>query len=163
MTGRATTRRVVPRGFTLVEVLATLMLAAIVLPAVMRGLSVCLATSGQARQQAEATVLAQDKLSEVIATGQLQQAALSGDFGTDWPGYLWEVRVDDFDTTTLRQVEVTVSWNRGGQVRQAAQAGQDRSVTLTSLVYTGTASDTSTGTGTSSGTGTGGAGGGGSP
>jgi general secretion pathway protein I len=129
-------------GFTLIEVLATLMLAAIVLPAIMRGMSVCLATSGQARRQAEAAALAQDKLSELVALGQLQQATQSGDFGADWPGYRWEARVSDYDGATLRQVDVTVSWPPGG-----GQGGQDRGITLTTLVYTVTSTDTSTGTG----------------
>jgi len=116
------------RGFTLVEILATLTLAAIVLPAVMHGISQSLATASQARQQAEAASLAHGKLSEIVAAGQLQQAVLSGDFGTDWPDYRWAACVQDWDGALLRQLDVTVSWR---------QAGKDRSVTMTTLVYTG--------------------------
>jgi prepilin-type N-terminal cleavage/methylation domain-containing protein len=49
-------------GFTLVEILATLTLAAIVLPPVVQGISLSLATSIRARQQAQAASLAQCKL-----------------------------------------------------------------------------------------------------
>lgn len=139
------------RGFTMIEVLATLMLAAIVLPAIMRGMSVCLATSTQARRQAEAAALGQDKLSELVALGQLQQAAQSGDFGTDWPGYRWEATVSEFDGATLQQVDVTVFWSPTTGAKVAAERG----ITLTTLVFTSTTSSTGTTSGTSSGTGTG--------
>jgi prepilin-type N-terminal cleavage/methylation domain-containing protein len=128
---RADSRRSarVPRcGFTLVEILATLTLVAIVLPSVMHGISLSLATADQARQQAEAAALAHSKLSEIVAAGQLQHAVLSGDFGTDWPDYRWEARLGDWDGATLRQLDVIVSWKH---------AGVDRSVTMTTLVYTG--------------------------
>jgi Tfp pilus assembly protein PilV len=141
----------------MIEVLATLMLAAIVLPAIMRGMSVCMATSSQARRQAEAAALAQDKLSELVALGQLQQAVQSGDWGADWPGYRWEAHVDQFDGATLLQVDVTAFWQSGTGGKGAAE----RSVTLTTLVYnsssssTGSTTGSGTGTGTSSGTGSG--------
>ena len=113
-------------GFTLIEVLATLMLVAIVLPVVMNGLTLCLATAGHARSQAEAASLAQTKLTELLVSEDVQQAALSGDFGTDWPGYRWAAQVTAWEGTTLRQVEVTVTWK---------QRGRDRALTLTTLVY----------------------------
>ena len=126
------TTRCLPRhhraamGFTLIEVLATLTLVAIVLPPVMKGISLCLATAGNARSQTEASSLAQTKLTELLMSGDLLHASLSGDFGTDWPGYRWAANVAAWDDATLRQVAVTVSWK--GQ-------GKDRSVTLTTLVY----------------------------
>jgi len=138
-------------GFTMIEVLATLMLAAIVLPAIMRGMSVCMATSSQARRQAEAAALAQDKLSELVALGQTQQAVQSGDWGADWPGYHWEAHVNQFDGATLLQVDVTAFWPSETGARGTAE----RSVTLTTLVYTGMTSETGTTSGTGTGTGTG--------
>jgi len=120
--------RVRPRGFTLVEILATLALVGILLPAVTGGLSLCLSMAGQARQQAQAASLAHGKLSEVVATAQLQSASMKGDFGTDWPDYRWAANLSDWDGATLRQLDVTVSWRH---------AGKDRGVTMTTLVYTG--------------------------
>ena len=117
-----------PEGFTLVEILATLTFAAILLPVVMQGISLCLGTAGQAKHEAEAAALAHGKLSEIVATGQYQQAVSSGDFGTDWPEYRWEARVGDWDGATVRQLDVTVSWRH---------LGKQRSVTMTTLVYIG--------------------------
>ena len=113
-------------GFTLIEVLATLMLVAIVLPVVMNGLSLCLATAGHARSQTEASSLAQTKLTELLMSTDLPHAALSGDFGSDWPGYRWTAQVAGWEGTTLRQVDVTVTWK---------QRGKERAVTLTTLMY----------------------------
>ena len=113
-------------GFTLIEVLATLMLVAIVLPVVMNGLSLCLATAGHARSQTEASSLAQTKLTELLMSTDLPHAALSGDFGSDWPNYRWTAQVAGWEGTTLRQVDVTVTWK---------QRGKDRAVTLTTLMY----------------------------
>ncbi len=115
-------------AFTIIEVLATLMLSAIVLPAVINGLLLCLATSGHARQQAQAASLAQSKVAELIATGQLDNAELVGDFGSDWPEYRWSAQLNDWEDSRLIQLDVSVTWTR---------RDKERDVTLSTLVYTG--------------------------
>lgn len=126
-TGR---RRGRPAGaFTIVEVLATLTLASIVLPAALHGILLCLATAGHARQQVRAAALAQSKLAEVVATGELYEAEVTGDFGEEAPGYTWVAQVADWETDArLLQVDVTVLWVR---------RGEQRHLTLTTLVYAG--------------------------
>ena len=116
------------RGFTLVEVLATLVLVAIILPVAMSGISLALETAGVSRRQTEATALAHAKMEEIVATGQLQNAELTGDFAPDRPEYRWVAQVNPWQGTQVRQLDVQVSWN---------QRGRDRSVTLTTLAYTG--------------------------
>ncbi|KPK84416.1 MAG: hypothetical protein AMJ81_05650 [Phycisphaerae bacterium SM23_33] len=134
MNNRPTVRR---RGqgkgaFTIIEVLATLTLAAIVLPAVVSGVLLCLATAAHARQHAEAASLAQSKLAELVATGQIHDAELAGDFGPDRPEYQWSAELNDWEDTRLRQLDVSVTWIRRGQEYQ---------VTLSTLVYTGVPND----------------------
>ena len=114
-------------AFTLVEVLATMALAAIVLPPVMEGISLCLTTGLTARRQSQASSLAQGKLAELCASKQLQETNLQGDFGLDWPEYRWQAAVSNFEAT-VRQISVTVRWTH----RQG-----ERSLTLTSLAYQG--------------------------
>ncbi|MFH0965931.1 MAG: type II secretion system protein [Planctomycetota bacterium] len=113
-------------AFTLVEVLATLTLAAIILPVAMRGIALATSASGQAKRQMEAASLAEEKLAELVATGGWQGTDLSGDFGEDWPGYRWRADVSDWNGTGLEQVTVSVQWSRGGT---------QRSVALATLVY----------------------------
>ena len=54
------------RGFTLVEVLATLVLLGIILPIAMRGVSMAMAAASNARRTAEATSLAEAKLNMLL-------------------------------------------------------------------------------------------------
>ena len=123
--GRARIRR----AFTIVEVLATLTLAAIILPVAVRGILLCLATAGHARQQAQAASLAQTKLDELVATGDLYDVEMEGDFGEELPGFTWAAQVDEWEEDPrLVQVDVAVIWTR---------RGQQRHVTLSTLVYMG--------------------------
>ena len=115
-------------GFTLVEMLASLALVAIVLPVAMEGISLATSTAGLARQQLEAANLAQTKLAELLATGAWQTGVLSGDFGEDRPAYRWTGQVTEYEGTTLQQLDVRVGWTT---------RGMDYSMRLATLVYTG--------------------------
>jgi general secretion pathway protein I len=127
-----------PRGFTLVEVLAALLLMSIALPAIMHAVSVASHAADSARHRTEASLLASSKLNELVSTGQYQSQT-SGDFGTDWPQsqYTWTAQTLDWTPTnnnsnvtptlqqTMTEVDVTVKWG---------QFDSDQ-VTLSTLVY----------------------------
>jgi prepilin-type N-terminal cleavage/methylation domain-containing protein len=138
--GRAAARRRGHSGFTLVEVLAALLLVGIVLPAIMEGISLSQQAGRIARTSLEATALAEAKLNEIVAGGQWNSGAGSGDFGEDHPGYRWEMQVTDRGNN-VSEVDVRVTWI----VRMA-----DRSVMLSTFVYNTANSTTggSTGMGT---------------
>ncbi len=140
LAGSRQTRMSVPPahvGFTLVEVLAALMLIAIVLPAVMKGAAMATSIASSARRRNEAAGLAEEKLAEIIATDQWQTSSLSGDFGSDWPGYRWQATVQSWPEDTsgagLQQVDLRVSW--------MARNKQD-SLTLSTLAYAQTQTQT---------------------
>jgi len=137
------------RGFTLLEVLATLVLIGIILPAVMHGISLATIAAGEAKHKVEACSLAQTKLAELMADFQTlnQTGAGSGNF-PDYPGYTWTSTIEMRDTN-LSQVSVRVSW---------FARGQERYVDLASMIYTADTSASGTGTGTSGTGGTSGAG-----
>jgi prepilin-type N-terminal cleavage/methylation domain-containing protein len=120
------------RGFTFIEVLATMSLLAIALPTVMEGVTLSLSAGGQAKQQAQASSLAFGKMNEIIAQGQWEQTNMSGDFGTDYPGFRWTAQVAEWDGSAVQQLDVTVSWRRSQEGRQ-----KDRGVTISTLIYTG--------------------------
>jgi len=103
-------------AFTLIEVLATLVLLGIILPVAMRGISMALAASSHARHTAEATVLAQAKLNDLLIEGTWTQSNVSGDFAPDHPEYHWVCQSEQRDYS-LDQVTVTVTWNERGQER----------------------------------------------
>ncbi len=143
-------------AFTLVEVLVSMTLVAIILPVAMRGISLAVQIASLARQRSVASSLAQMQLDELVADNDWSESSMSGDF-PDNPGYTWTADTVEQESTTLIQVELNVYWEA---------RGQERSVTLDTLVYTGGGTGTAGTTGgsgisgTSSGFGGGSSGGG---
>src|SRR5205807_1170343 len=95
------------RGFTLIEVLATILLLGIVLPVIMRGISMCVATASITKHRDEATALADSKLNELVATESWQVGNLQGDFGPDWPDYTWAAEVNAWNQGQTLGANVT--------------------------------------------------------
>lgn len=115
-------------AFTLPEVLASMVLVGLVLPAVMKGVSLATAASDDARKRIEAVALAETKLSELTGAAATSQAASpSGDFGAEWPAFRWESSSNSVDTD-LNEIRVRVVW----QAR-----GIERSVDLSTFAYVG--------------------------
>lgn len=116
-------------GFTLLEVLAALVLVGLVLPAVMKGISLAMSASDDARKRIEAMGLGETKLSELAAsTTSSTQAGSSGDFAPEFPGYRWEASAASVEAD-LTEIRVRVTWTA---------RGSDRSVELATFAYTGT-------------------------
>jgi len=113
-------------GFTLVELLTALAIVAIVLPAVVQGVILCLDLSVHARMQAQAASLAQMKLSELAATRMIDQSVRSGDFGQQWPQYVWIATTESWYDARLVELDVSVFWVR---------KGKEYDVTVSTLVY----------------------------
>lgn len=124
------------RGFTLPEVLATMVMTGIILPVAMRGVTVCMRASAAARQQLEAGQLAQGKINELLTTRDQTSFQGAGDFGADWPGYRWDVQSQNVAFTTY-EVTVSVYW--------MAQ-GQERVLRMSTFVYPAGTSTVTTGT-----------------
>jgi len=112
------------RAFTLVEVLAALVLLGIVVPVCMRGISVALSAAETAKHMSQAASLGEAKLNEMVSTNDWTLAGTTGDFGTDWPGYRWSCQTNtrDFDVT---EIILTVTWQ---------QRGQERSLNVSTMV-----------------------------
>ena len=117
-------------GFTLIEVLAAMLLIGIVLPVVMQAITSASRAATASHRRAEAATLAQSKLQELTATGLWASGNLSGDFGADWPAYKWSAAVaewaNDAQGVGMQQLDVTVTWTDGGR---------PASLSVSSLVY----------------------------
>jgi prepilin-type N-terminal cleavage/methylation domain-containing protein len=109
-------RRSQARAFTLVEVLAAIMLMAIVLPVALQGVSLALAAGSHARYVSEAASLAEAKLNELVMVEPEGVTETSGDFGADWPSYRWEAQTVARDFSTI-EVQVSVLWIERGEER----------------------------------------------
>jgi prepilin-type N-terminal cleavage/methylation domain-containing protein len=112
-------------GFTFIELLATVVLIAIIMPVAMRSIALCTRLGGQSRNQIEAASLARTKLTELTASGDWQTSDKAGEFGSDWPGYRWTAEVSNWSDSMMSQLDLTVLWE---------SQGRQRSVTLSTLV-----------------------------
>ena len=119
------------RGFTLIEVLAALMLIAIVIPAVEQGITIAQRAGDESRHRTEAAGLAQSEMAMILATSSWQTGNQSGDFSPDWPGYTWTSQVAAWPGDTvgagLSEIDLTVNWSSGGKQNH---------IILNSLAYT---------------------------
>lgn len=132
---RRRTHRRRRRAVSLVEVLATLVLVGIVLPAAMHGSALSLRAAQHARHQQEAGLLAEARLNELLAMRDPADAAdVTAAIAGKWPEYELTTQTTAADFG-LSQVAVTVGW---------LERGRRRSLTLTTLICPATATDTST-------------------
>jgi type II secretory pathway pseudopilin PulG len=117
-------------GFTLVEILATFVLIAIILPVVMSGISMASKLASQAKRRVAAGVLAQQVLSEFVLSGDYEDGDQEGVVSSDNTDYVWRLEVMDWEEEdSMQQLDMSVTWEDSG--------AQENTVVLSTLVYTG--------------------------
>ncbi len=106
-----------PFGFTLLEVMVAMAIIAIALTAVLGSQSQSVSLASEAKFNTTAPLLAQSKIAEIEVAEQSDVAGGSGDFGEDFPGYTWELSVEDivFEepanvSDLLKRIDLKVSW-----------------------------------------------------
>jgi general secretion pathway protein I len=115
------------RGFTLVEILATFVLIAIILPVAMEGISLSTRMASESKRKIEAAALAEKKLTELIVTEDWMNGDDIGDFEDEYPDFTWRYEVSDWEKEDLiRQIDLHVEWTASNKTH---------SVTVTTLVY----------------------------
>ena len=107
-----------PAGFTLLEVMVAMSIMAIVLVSVYRMHSQTLTMNTANRFYTQAPLLAQSKLAQLEAGGSEIITGDSGDFGKEFPGYSWNVSVEDVSSealgevaSDLKRIDLMVSFN----------------------------------------------------
>ena len=81
-------------GFTLAEILAAMLLMAIVIPVALQGMMIANRAGVVAERRQMAARLADNLLTELVLTEDWRDADDEGDFGEDWPGYRWALETD---------------------------------------------------------------------
>jgi general secretion pathway protein I len=109
---------VASNAFTLLEVMVAMAIMAIVLVSVYRMHSQTLAMNTANRFYTQAPMLAQSKLAQLESGASEIIAGDSGDFGDKFPGYSWNVSVEEVAIESLgeiandfKQIDLTVSFN----------------------------------------------------
>lgn len=95
-------------GFTLLEVMIAMAILATTLVVVFQSQSQSISTTGIARFQTTASLLAQIKIAEIEAAKPEFIVSDSGDFGDDFHGYSWQVNVTETGFDKLKKIEVQV-------------------------------------------------------
>ena len=93
-------------GFTLLEVLIALAILSITLIALSRAQSQSLSVAGDSRSITTLSLLANAKMAEMESRPSLGSTTESGDFGTDFPDYAWQVKIGDAGMPNLKKIEV---------------------------------------------------------
>jgi len=91
-------------GFTLLEVMVAMSIMAIVLVSVYRMYSQTLTMNIANRFYTQAPLLAQSKLAQLETGSSEIIAGDSGDFGEKFPGYSWNVTVEEVSSEALGEV-----------------------------------------------------------
>jgi len=102
-------------GFTLLEVIVSLVLLAAGLVAVVSAFNVSLAATGAADRRTLATTLLNEKVEELKKEPLLTAGQNEGDFGEDFEDYQWRLEISESGTPGLVFVVVTVSWPERGK------------------------------------------------
>lgn len=106
------------KGFTLIEVLVALLFASIILPAVMKGVSIATRTASSAIRRAEATNLARNMIA-TFASAPTLFSVEEGGF-EDHPEYRWRATLLDWNPAdagieaipeSLKELEIEVFWD----------------------------------------------------
>ncbi|MFO8008152.1 MAG: prepilin-type N-terminal cleavage/methylation domain-containing protein [Candidatus Brocadiia bacterium] len=106
-----------PQGFSLVEMVAALVIFTVAVVAALEVLTVCLRSAGAARNRTRAALLAQSVMEEALASDLLLTGTTSGEGGAAFEEATWRRQVEQTETGGLYQVSVAVSWPAAGGER----------------------------------------------
>ena len=105
-------------GFTLLEIMVSISIISIVLVAVYRMHIQTIAMNSSVKFYTTAPLLAHGKIAELEINPSDELTDDSGNFGEEFPGYRWNLSIDDIEskllgTTSkvLKKIDVTISFN----------------------------------------------------
>ena len=107
-----------PEGFTLLEVVISLAIIAIVLITCFRAQNGSIRVYNLSRDMTVATVLARQKMGEIEAAGFPELEEEEGDFEEQFPGFTWKKVVSETPFEEARRVDLSIVWKDGIRERR---------------------------------------------
>ena len=101
-------------GFTLIEVLAALLMMAIIIPVAMEGMTTASRAGLLGQRRAAAMRIAERVLNETIVENQTAQASNSGTISEGDTVYPWTLRSEGWSVDALTEMTVTVTFTVRG-------------------------------------------------
>ncbi len=111
-------------AFSLIEVLAALLIFSLCIVALIQGVSQTLGSWQLAEEKSKALMLAQNVMEEVLYNGNLKPGEDSSTYDPPDDNYSWSTAIDETEIPNLYNVTVSIAWR---------SSGHDYDVTLTSL------------------------------
>jgi prepilin-type N-terminal cleavage/methylation domain-containing protein len=102
------------RGFTLAEVLAAMLVMAIVIPIALQGMAVASRAGLAGTRKAAAMRVAERVLNEELITGRLTQSSASGSVSEGDTTYRWTLESSSWSQDTMTQATVRVTFTVQG-------------------------------------------------
>ncbi len=106
-------------GFTLLEIMVSISVIALVLVSVYRLHAQTISMHQSARFYTTAPLLAQNKMAEFEIKPLDELTDDAGNFGDEFPGYSWKVAINDVESETLgstaedlKKIDIIVSFNQ---------------------------------------------------
>ena len=112
-------------AFTFVETLAAMAFLGLLIPVLVAALHLASGAGSAAERSTIAMQLGENRLNEMTLGDEWTSAESRGDFGTDWPGYRWELTKADWQSGTMTELGLGVFFT---------VQGREREVRLTTLV-----------------------------
>ncbi len=112
-------------GFTFAEVLAAMLFLAILIPAVVEGISLANRAAVTAERQATALQLGEHKLNQLLLDDSALSSGSQGNFGTAYPLYSWKLDRSTWREDSMTQLTLRVAFT---------VQGRQREVSLTTLI-----------------------------
>jgi prepilin-type N-terminal cleavage/methylation domain-containing protein len=113
-------------GFTLMEILAALLLIGLILPVAMKGVSLASMLASDSVRKYEALDLAQTRLAEILLQKDWQSSSGSGTFEDEYDQYHWMMEVSDGSVAGLKQIDLVVYWQ---------QRNRQKNIMLSTFIY----------------------------
>ena len=109
------------RGFTLLEIVVALTVAAIALPALLQAFSRGAKAHSLIENKTTAFYLLRLRMSEIEMLSEMEAGSEEGEFGED-SRFTWASDIAETDTKGLYEITVTVNWEERGREKSIQMA-----------------------------------------